>query len=345
MNWNSLSELQSNLAEFDKSMIYKDSLENFYKSINRYSFKKPAYDEIRNLMSMYRHDRQFEYNSIVISLYGYLELFVESIICDYVEELRKLIKSYSDLDKDTKVHYRREMIAMYNKRKSPKLAHLTDSCVSENLYNILHGDNPVIMPEAFFQSGGNYNFKEITACFKSLGCKNIISEIKQYDPLRSFFASIGAKPSDKNEDLYQKLDDLVSRRNEIAHGSNKGNILSKNILKQYKVFLKVFCESLASYLSDSILRKKWDTLSYEARCSHMFSNNRAQLKGEFPVFKDTNVIQYRKGVKPEFIENKILNLYINGIETAEYLSQQNSTDTFVACLENKVNRGNLLRFD
>jgi len=345
MNWNSLSELQSNLAEFDKSMTYKDSLEIFYKNINRYRLKKPASDEIKNLMSMYRHDRQFEYNSIVISLYDFMELFIESIICDYVEELRKLIKSYSDLDNGTKEHYRREMIAMYNRRKTPKLAHLNDSYVSENLYKILHGDNPEILPEAFFQSGGNYNFKEITACFKSLGCTNIKSEIRLYDPLRSYFTSMGTSPSDKDEDLYQKLDDLVSRRNEIAHGSNKGNILSKTILKQYKVFLKVFCETLASYLSDSILKKKWDTLTYEARCSHLFTNNRVQIKGDFPVFKNMNVIQYRIGLKPEYIENTIKGLSVNGIDTEEYLSQQNSPDTLVAYLENRVQRGNLLRFD
>lgn len=344
MNWNSLSELQSNLAELDRSLKYKDSLEDFYKKINSYRLKKPASDDIRNLMSMYRHERQFEYNSIIISLYGFLELFVESIICDYVDELRKLLKCFSDLEKGTKEHYRHEMIAMYNRRKSPKLSHLTDAAVSENLYKILHGDDPEIIPEAFFQSGGNYNFREITACFKALGCANIRSEIKLYDPLRSYFSSIGATPSDKDDDLYQKLDDLVRRRNEIAHGANKGNILSKPILKQYKDFVKVFCESLASYLSDSILKKKWDTLAYEARCSHMFSNNRAQIKGEFPVFKNLNVIQYRVGLKPEFVENNIVDLQVNGVETEEYLSQINSPDVVVAYLENQAQRGNLLRF-
>lgn len=345
MNWNSLSELQSNLVEFDRSMTYKDCLEDFYKNVNSYRLKKSASDSIRKLMSMYRHDRQFEYNAIVISLYGFLELFVESIICDYVEELRKMIKKFSDLENGTKEHYRHEMIAMYNRRKTPKLAHLTDSEVSENLYKILHGDNPIILPEAFFQSGGNYNFKEITACFKALGCTNIKSEIKLYDPLRSYFTSNGTSLNSKDEDLYQKLDDLVSRRNEIAHGSNKGNILSKTILKQYKVFVKVFCESLASYLSDSILRKKWETLAYEARCSHMYSNNRVQIKGDFPVFKDMNVVQYRIGAKPEYIENTIVNLKVNGAEMDEYISQQNSPDIVVAYLDKRVQRGNLLRFD
>ena len=345
MNWNSLSELQSNLVEFDRSMTYKESVEDFYKNINSYRLKRPASDDIRKLMSMYRHDRQFEYNSIVISLYGFLELFVESIICDYVEELRKLIKNYSELDNGTKEHYRREMIAMYNRRKTPKLTHLTDSKVSENLYMILHGDNPIILPEAFFQSGGNYNYKEITSCFKALGCINIRSELKLYDPLRSYITSNGASLNDKDEDLYQKLNDLVSRRNEIAHGSNKGNILSKPLLKQYKVFIKVFCESLASYLSDSILRKKWENLAYEARCSHMYSNNRVQIKGDFPVFKNTNVIQYRKGQKPEYIENTIVSLTVNGVETDEYLSQQNSPDIVVAYLANQAQRKNLLRFD
>lgn len=345
MNWNSLSELHSNLKEFDQSMAYKDSIEGFYKNINNYKLKKSASDQVKKLMAMFRHDRQFEYNSFVITLYGFLELFIESMIGEYVDELRKLVKSYSGLDNKTKDHYRREMIAMYNRRKTPKLAHLTDAIVSENLYQILFSDCPKLMPEAFFQSGGNYNFEEITNSFKALGCSNIKSDIKLYDPLRSYFISTGASPNETDAELYQKLNDLVSRRNEIAHGSNKGNILSKTIIKQYKDFIRVFCESLASYLSDNILRLRWNTLTYEARCSHMFNNNRAQIKGEFLIFIGMKVIQRRNGMKPEFIENTINNVFVNGTEVTECLCEKEIDDVVVAQLECSASRGNLLRFE
>lgn len=345
MIWNSLNDFHKNISEFEKNMAYKTQLEEFYKNVNGFRLRGAVLNYVSQLRSQYRFERQFEYKSFIISLYGYLELFIESVIAEYIDEIKKLLSSYNDLDTKTRDHYRKEMLAMYNRRKTPKIAHLTDGFISENLYKTLQKGAMEIMPEAFYQSGGNYNFGEISQSFKALGITEFVNEIKLYDPLKSYFNSLHYPANASSEVLFQKLDDLVVRRNEIAHGYNKENRLSNTVILQYKDFIKVFCETVIALLTDDLLRKKWNTLEYEAECSHMYQNNKVRIKGDFLVFEDMDVIQYRQGARPGYTENHIISLSVNGTMVSEHLSEENSGDNIVVQMEKAAARKALLRFN
>ena len=94
MNWSALAELRQNLSDFDLEIAYKEKILEFYKNASRFSIGRAAAIYISDLRRMYRNDRIFEYNSLVISLYGYVELFVESLLKEYLEERKKQITSF-----------------------------------------------------------------------------------------------------------------------------------------------------------------------------------------------------------------------------------------------------------
>lgn len=62
-----------------------------------------AYQE--HILEARKKKRQFDYNSIIVSLYGFLEQFIESLIESYLKQLNIIIPLYAKLPEDiTKNH-------------------------------------------------------------------------------------------------------------------------------------------------------------------------------------------------------------------------------------------------
>lgn len=348
MTWPALAELRQNLSDFDKEIAYKEKILEFYKDSPSFRLRRAASLYVSDLRRMYRSDRIFEYNSLVISLYGYVELFVESFLKEYLDERKKQLASFEALSRKTKEHYRKEMLAMFNRRKSPKLVHLTDAVLAENLYQTFHKDEPDLLPEMFFQSGGNYNFEEITNSFYALGLNSIKSDLCHYPPLHRYFVNQGYTEStlsqEKNTKLYEQLDDLVSRRNEIAHGANSGNLLEIKQIKKYKVFVYLFCSTLCNYLSDKLNENIWNRLSESAKVKQAFNHSKARIDGEYVAYRGCAVLVKNDSSKPNYWENRIDEIYVNNTPVNDYLSESGNTDTVTVKMSVAVKRKNEIKF-
>jgi hypothetical protein len=348
MIWSAFAELCQNLSDFDKEIAYKQKIWEFYRNAPNFHLFGVASSYVSDLRRMYQNDRVFEYNSLIISLYGYVELFVESLLKEYLAESKKQIDNYEALSSKTKEHYRKEMLAMFNRRKTPKLAHLTDAVLAANMYETFHKSEPNLLPEMFFQSGGNYNFEEITNSFCSLGLNYIKSELSLYPPLHSYYINQGytgaTLPQEKNSKLYEQLDDLVCRRNEIAHGANTGNMLDVKQIKKYKVFVYLFCSTLCCYLSDKLNEHVWNTSTYSAKVKQTFNHSIARISGEYIVFKGSPVLVKSESTRPQYWENRIEEIFVNDAPVNDYLSESGSTDKVTVKMKVAVKRKSELRF-
>ena len=70
---------------------------------NHINFIEQAKTEIKSTSIIYeysisRSKRKFEYNSIIISLYGLVETYIEKFCFEYIELIEKNIPKYSDLE-------------------------------------------------------------------------------------------------------------------------------------------------------------------------------------------------------------------------------------------------------
>lgn len=202
------------------------------------------------IIEKWTNERIFNYRSNIISLYGCFEQFIESSVKEYVNELLKVCSNFMDLDNSIKNEYIEKWKALHGKLHYNKYQEITPIYMIESLYRSMIENKNEVIAECFLQNGGNYKHEEIMKVFSNLGFHDIRSCLKHYEPLASFFSKNGF-------DNYATIDELVERRNEIAHGVNSNNLVSESIVLDYIGYIEKYALSITEYLKDQIFNHLW----------------------------------------------------------------------------------------
>lgn len=225
-------------------------------------------EEIKALLnSLKEHDksfriakRLFEYKAAIISLYGLLEKYIETWIKEYLDSLSNLVPNYNELDEKIRNNHFELSIKLINSiisRESAKYQHLTKEEVLRKLNNCsVPAVNYQINTEAFVISSGNLKHNKIVDLFKLLNI-DLNSELIKHESLTK---EIGLQPDEisrKEKDIvYNKINDLVERRNQIAHGSETLDILGISGLEPYIQFLEVYCQAIFDTLLEKFIKQE-----------------------------------------------------------------------------------------
>ena len=302
-------------------------------------------------------EKIIDYNANIISLYGYWEQYIEAVIKEYLAELRGL-NAVNDMKNQTVVtKYRESIIDLFKKinGNSPKFNHLIYIALVNAMYIGCSQKKNDYIPEAFFQSGGNYNYKETSDCLKRLGLKSIDDELKLYPALKTYFIEQGQSEevikSTSPGTLYSKLNNMVSFRNEIAHGASNGsNLLSIEDIREYVEFMKSFASSITECLNDDILAVKWNLKNCNPiKVKHFYDNLHVSelSKGTYFTDMDKDVFCYR-GEKniPHYAFVRISEMHINRVSSdgSVYLSLD-SPDEVTLKFDEDVKKDYQLKFD
>lgn len=186
----------------------------------------------------------FEYKSITISLYGILEKYIGLWIREHVSQLPKIVSSYSDFsEKFREDHFNLsvKLLSFIGENKSSKyenikresvLARLS-SCIDSPLNYELNGD-------AFYLHSGNLKHSKIAEALNHLDIK-LTSRLKAVGQRPGgFLCESPSNIASKGDELFKLIDDLVARRNDIAHGENIDNILNITEFSDYVNFLESY---------------------------------------------------------------------------------------------------------
>lgn len=301
-------------------------------------------------------EKIFDYNSNVISLYGYWEKYVESLIKEYLNALRKLNTGNDSRNKRISSKYQKSLIPLFGKviRKSYKYKNLTERNIVEALYKgCFQGLNDYI-PEAFMQSGGNYNYNETADCIKRLGFSGINTYLCRYNSIKNYFLKKGIPEatiySTEPNVLYSKLNDIVLFRNEIAHGGSGVNTIDAKEMLEYVEFFEEFAKALFQYMNDDIFEEIWN----QKKCNEIEIRQYydkvkvAELrKGVFYIDRNNPILCYRgKYVYPHFVYTKIISMNVDNMPytDSQYLSDD-ATQKVTVVFDYKVRRGDLLKFE
>lgn len=192
--------------------------------------------------------RKFDYSSIIISLYGLVENYVEKFCFQYSEKVQEIYPTYDLLEtklKDNHFSLSIELIKKITETKHLKFANINKENVINNLSNCITGQqNYKLNKEAFALNTGNLKHSKIC------------------DTIRNFNINLEDKLKNKlginvqTENGFNLIDELVQRRNEIAHG-NTENILDISEIFPYVDFVEKYLINIGFVLNDEIVQLRY----------------------------------------------------------------------------------------
>lgn len=288
---------------------------------------KNKIDEIRDKQT---GEKIFNYSVTIISLYGYYENFVEALIREYVCELSKTGLQFSSIPSKLKKSFFKKNIRLSGKITWEKFKHINEKVISASLYESLNRDKQNIIPEAFFTNAGNYKMSVLCSCLGELGIEQVAQKIFRYPDMNLLLnneygpgVNLNGIPTNQ---FYSKIDEVVDRRNVIAHGAKVENILDITMLKEYIDYFISFSKSLNQYVNDTLLEMVWNMLpSQELQpYNHLPRINVLFFRGyDVEIRKGQKYLcKTPHGTYPSFIEDSIASVQQNRSEYLHFSLKQ-----------------------
>ena len=262
-----ITSLERFKAEVNQIREYLKHIQ-YVNDVVGYAILEEDNQEIRALLNTLKeHDRSFrtdkrvfEYKAAIISLYGLLEQYVETWIKEYLDSLSSLVPEYNQIDEKIRNNHFElslKLIDIIISREVAKYQHLTKEEVLRKLNNCMFTPiNYQINTEAFVLSSGNLKHNKIVDLFKLLNV-DLNSELIKSESLNKEIGLQSNQISNKEKYiLYNKINDLVERRNQIAHGSEILDILGISGLEPYIQFLEVYCQTIFETLFEKFIKQE-----------------------------------------------------------------------------------------
>jgi hypothetical protein len=324
-----------------------ESLETFKKEVNQireylkhikyvndvaaYNVLETDNEQIKKLLNTlnnhhrsFRTDKRiFEYKASIISLYGLLEKYVELWIKEYLDSLSSVVPEYNQIDKkirDNHFELSLKLINTITSRESAKYQHLTKEEVLKKLNEcIVNPNNYQINTEAFVLLSGNLKHNKIVELFNKLNL-DLNKELLKNEELNN---EIGLNQNTisriEKDILYNKINELVERRNQIAHGSEEvDDILSISELEPYIQFLEKYCQAIFEILFEQLLKQESiNTFQKIENVIQIFANKVLAFEIENYTIKvgDMLIIQTKEG---RFYKKPILTIELNNQREPEF---------------------------
>lgn len=328
----SLNNLRTQIQSNDDHLIV---LEYVSRKLTLYDYTVKG--SIQRLYSNNANEKLFKYTSNVISLYGALEHFVEGLIEEYVEKLNVFVSSSSNLPQNVINKYLDRCIEIIKKAESPgKLKDLKKLKILESAHLTLNSKKCQLIPESFISvGGGNYKHSEICKCFSALGVSNIDTQLKLESSLCDYFSKFFGDDykSKDSSTLYKLLDELVDRRNDLAHGGNNFSIIKDVDFIQYIDMVECYANAMCSYLRKNLAEYHWNSISVKEIIPDRIDDNCVEFSlSSMQIKKGIWFLFCTGGSNPQYGYCKIENIRIDDT----YYEEFNVVDNTKLCCKMNV---------
>ncbi|MFO7665521.1 MAG: MAE_28990/MAE_18760 family HEPN-like nuclease [Desulfobacterales bacterium] len=199
-----------------------------------------------NLSANLREEKIFRHCAIVNQLYSIYEAFAEAVLGVWLSRLPHY-KLFDELPNGFKNSYRCGIARIIQDSEKRKYRHVSLIDVLDRYLSSLRGETPwEFVGEALIAHDRNLRRSELEQLFHSAGLIGVWSALER-NPAITCLTVYG----DSNKSLEQMILDLVTYRNDASHGT-PDEILGIDTLREWIVFVKAFCESLASFIAHRI---------------------------------------------------------------------------------------------
>jgi hypothetical protein len=261
--------------------------------------------------------RQFDYNSAIISLYGLLEQFVEALVRAYAESLNRLVQDYSALPEPLRNSHIDASFTLLTRIELARYRGvITREQVIANLHSCLSNARPYrLNAEAFAYHTANFRVGVIDATLARLGLQGVSQRLRHYPAFAAYlgqaFPAVDPLRLTADE-MFETLNDLADRRNEVAHGQ-PNQLLSNNILLDYVAYVEAYCTSMEEAVSSDIVMRDAQTRAIDVGAPIAVYNDRIvclELKNTPIKVGDILIAQTGNTARP-VIAGEILEIQVN----------------------------------
>lgn len=299
MRWTSFEQLRKQLA------IINDYLETTVKSEKIIADAVSKGSSMVTLKEYAMKERMFRYKAIIISIYGAFEQYIEQLLSEYVRKQYGIVHKFTELNEKIQSNYVEKWKKLHGKLDYPKYSSFTEEGLVRNLFDVVCNNNNHILPECYMKNGGNYKYNVIVEMLSELGVNDTIVVEK--------YCAVPSDDSITYRTIIDSIDDIVDRRNSIAHTiGDPDDLLSDDILQSYLGYVIVFTEGLMRYLEDKIWEMQWVGHQNEKDKLHVFNTMKQARVLVLEDVADVSInrnqsllICLPKGHYPRYIQTKV----------------------------------------
>jgi hypothetical protein len=331
MYLSSIENFNEEVEQIKEYLLHIDHVNKVLESPIPTTSDEAALNELHNLKEHYKEyktDKKiFEYKAVIISLYGLLEKSIEFWVQDYLDALSVIIPSYQDLNNriiENHFDLSLKLINIITTQQRDKFQHITKEDVLKKLnFCIENKENYKLNTEGFIISSGNLRHSKIAELFNLIDV-NVNNGLKRSDSLNELIKrELGVENINdlKTDILYRKVNNIVDRRNEIAHGAERiENILKNSEFTDYINFLSAYCQAIYNTLYEEMV--SYESIHKFKRFSHikgLWNNNILGIEIEKYKIKVGDMLII-KTADNRFIKSPILSIQINNVPLDEVSS-------------------------
>lgn len=203
--------------------------------------------------------KQYIYAVAIISLYGLMERLVDSLISNFVIQLGELSSRFEELPEVIQKNHLPFSLTLAESLLSDKFrTETTHGDIIGNLHHCFSGSEDYKLNGlAFTFHRGNLNLNRITEMLTAVGVHAHQRRISKTQVFVQYCLEQTEHTIDKMNDnqiksIFDPIDDLVDRRNEVSHGVVQ-NIESVNLLKERCIFVRAYGVGLFDILWAGVL--------------------------------------------------------------------------------------------
>ena len=236
--------------------------------IQRQDSLDDAEKQLLSKIAAARTDRKrYVYAVTIVSLYGLLERFVDTLIEAFIASIAGAVSSYDKMP--TKIQDNHIPMSLALVKAIGEERHrtgMTQEEVIANLHSCLTGDeNFRVNGSAFVLHRGNISLTRITEFLSSVGIDTHFRRVTLTPDLLNFFRAREPERDIRNvadqelQTLLQPINDLVERRNQVSHGViNIDDIESIDLLKERCRFVAAYGGAVYTVIVQEALKYQID---------------------------------------------------------------------------------------
>lgn len=207
-----------------------------------------ALERLRSKASRSTFKRRFDYNGIIVSLYGIFEQYIESLLRSYVVTVNDIVPEYGQLPLSIqKKHIELSYQLITRIQETRYKAEVTPEQIVANLHSCMsNADNYIVNADAYAYHSANFRRGILEQTCAQVGVDGLLNKIKRSSRFTAYLKSIDSDRLPDTisvDEAFLKVDELADRRNDVAHGIIS-ELLSFEILESYIDFFEAFGEAL-----------------------------------------------------------------------------------------------------
>ena len=222
---------------------------------------------VEHVLQVRTDKKRYIYLIGIVGLYGILEKFIQEILSGYAQVLGSCVNTYGNLPESFRKNHLEGSIDLLKAIREERYdLGVNETEVIGNLHSCLSNhQNYYINNKVFGYHRGNINFSKIEELVSRLAIRNFTSRLfriaRTQLPELPNGSPIKQRTSDEEvRSFFSPVDDLVERRNQLAHGDLiTDDIESIELMRSRCGFIRGFGRAVVT-----VLQQEWITICIEA---------------------------------------------------------------------------------